>query len=111
MLEGGFVVFENLKPWEETSPAEMSLKQFVRDTFGSRARIAIIPNDHPLYHCFFNFPDGPPIGSEYKIINGRVYFGTYLISKESGSGTASPEFFRTRDTVFYGTNPIKATLP
>ena len=24
-----------------------------------------IPNGHPLYHCFFDFPDGPPMGNDY----------------------------------------------
>jgi hypothetical protein len=24
-----------------------------------------IPNDHPIYHCFFEFADGPPVGADY----------------------------------------------
>jgi hypothetical protein len=73
LLDGGFAVFENLEPWKEGSPGEYSLRQFIQDSLaslGSIVRVAPIPKDHPLYHCFFDFPDGPPIGSEYKTING-----------------------------------------
>jgi hypothetical protein len=24
-----------------------------------------IPNDHGIYHCYFEFPDGPPVGADY----------------------------------------------
>ena len=24
-----------------------------------------IPNDHAIYHCYFDFPDGPPVGADY----------------------------------------------
>ena len=74
LIGGGFAVFENLEPWEEGSPAELSLKQFIRDALGSLARFVPISDDHPLYHCFFEFPEGPPIGSEYQNMNGKVIF-------------------------------------
>jgi hypothetical protein len=35
----------------------------LRDSLGNDAKFQPIPNDHPLYHCFFDF-DGPVQGSE-----------------------------------------------
>jgi len=61
---GGFVVFENLRPWEEFSPGEATLRQLIGDALGSKAQFQPIPNDHPLYHCFVDFDEGPPLGSE-----------------------------------------------
>jgi hypothetical protein len=72
LKNGGFAVFENLQPWLEQSPGEASLRQFIRDALGSEAHFGIIPNDHPIYHCFFEFADGPPLGSEVKTMNGNV---------------------------------------
>jgi len=70
LRNGGFALFDNLTPWEEFSPAEMSMRQFIRDALGSGARFEPIPNDDPLYHCYFDFPDGPPIGSELQFTGG-----------------------------------------
>ncbi len=70
LKNGGFAVFENLSPWLENSPAEASLRQFIIDALGPSAHMEIIPNDHPLYHCFFDFPEGPPQGSEVKALSG-----------------------------------------
>ncbi len=61
---GGFLVLENPTPRTEKSPAEASLKQMVRDALGPAARFKPIPNDHPIYSCFWDFTDGPPQGSE-----------------------------------------------
>jgi hypothetical protein len=36
----------------------------VRDALGSRARFEPLPVSHPLYHCRFDFADGPPQGME-----------------------------------------------
>ncbi len=64
VYSGGFVMFENLKPWLKISPSEASLRQFINDAFGSKARLEIIPNDHPIYHNLFQFEGGPPLGAE-----------------------------------------------
>ncbi|MHB9030310.1 MAG: DUF4159 domain-containing protein, partial [Candidatus Latescibacterota bacterium] len=61
---GGFMVIENPNPLIESGPGEASLKQMIRDSLGRNVRFAPIPKDHPLYHCFFDFNDGPPIGAE-----------------------------------------------
>ena len=61
---GGFMVIENPLPRTEAGPAEAALKQMIRDALGSRAKFQPIPRTHELFHCFFDFNDGPPNGSE-----------------------------------------------
>ncbi len=37
-----------------------------------------IPNDHPLYHCYFDFHDGPPMGNDlYSYQSGNNWWGPY----------------------------------
>ena len=64
LRNGGFAVLENGTPEKEMCPAEASLRQMLRDSLGNDAVFLPIPSDHPLYHCFFDFDDGPPIGGE-----------------------------------------------
>ena len=63
---GGFALLEDLTPWLENSPGEASLRQFIRDALGSGVRFEPIPNDHPLFHSYFDFDDGPPLGAEFQ---------------------------------------------
>jgi hypothetical protein len=62
--DGGFVMFENIASCIPSSPADASFRAFIREVFGSTARVAIIPQDHPVYHSYFDF-DEVPIGNEY----------------------------------------------
>ena len=64
LRKGGFAVLDNGRPEDEFSAAEASLRKMLRDALGSDAKFLPIPNSHPLYHCFFDFDDGPPQGSE-----------------------------------------------
>jgi hypothetical protein len=64
LRKGGFAVFDNGEPDQEYSAAEASLRRAYRDALGSDAKFLPIPNNHGLYHCFFDFNDGPPQGSE-----------------------------------------------
>ena len=64
LLKGGFAVFDNGNPTVEFGAAEASLRMAFRAALGSKANFLPIPNNHPLYHCFFDFNDGPPQGSE-----------------------------------------------
>jgi hypothetical protein len=64
LRKGGFAVIDNGTPSYEFGQAEASLRQMLRDSLGADAKFLPIPNDHPLYHCFFDFNDGPPQGSE-----------------------------------------------
>ncbi|MFC1607059.1 DUF4159 domain-containing protein [Candidatus Latescibacterota bacterium] len=68
LKNGGFAVLDNGAPGYERSQAESSLRQMMRDTLGCHARFLPIPENHPLYHCFFDFDDGPPQGAEATII-------------------------------------------
>lgn len=69
LRNGGFCVCDNGTPAYEFGKAEASLRQALKDALGPDAKFLPIPNDHPLYHCFFDFDDGPPIGSEVAVIN------------------------------------------
>lgn len=64
LRRGGFAVFENGQPQDEFGPGEASLRQAFKDALGKDAKFLPIPNSHPLYHCFFDFDDGPPLGGE-----------------------------------------------
>ncbi|MFC1489947.1 DUF4159 domain-containing protein [Candidatus Latescibacterota bacterium] len=60
---GGFMVLDNPEPVSDMSRGGASLKQMIRDSIPN-ARFQPIPNNHEIYHCFFDFTDGPPNGSE-----------------------------------------------
>ena len=73
LRNGGFALLESLRTdyidpvpimTNDYSQAEASLKQMVKDTLKEDARFLPIPVSHPLYHCFFDFDDGPPEGTE-----------------------------------------------
>ncbi|HDY86506.1 MAG TPA: DUF4159 domain-containing protein [bacterium] len=64
LRKGGFAVLDNGNPQDEFGAAEASLRRMLRDALGNDAKFLPIPNIHPLYHCFFDFDDGPPLGSE-----------------------------------------------
>lgn len=64
LRKGGFAVLDNGTPEREYGAAEASLRQMFRDALGNDAKFLPIPNNHPIYHCFFDFNDGPPQGSE-----------------------------------------------
>jgi len=72
LRKGGFAVLDNGTPTYEFGAAEASLKQMLRDALGSDAKFLPIKNSHPLYHCFEDFDDGPPQGSEVSDVT-RVF--------------------------------------
>jgi hypothetical protein len=63
LRSGGFMLVDNVYPKEEYSPSEASLRKLIKDALGRDARLETIPDDHPIYHSFFDF-DGAPVGSE-----------------------------------------------
>ena len=73
LRSGGFVFAENSTARLEYGPAEASLRKMFKDVLGKDARFQILPNDHPIYHCFFDFDDGPPPGDE--IYSDRIRQG------------------------------------
>jgi len=64
LRKGGFAVLDNGTPSNEFGAAEASLRKMLRDALGADAKFLPIKNSHPLYHCFEDFDDGPPQGSE-----------------------------------------------
>ena len=64
LRKGGFAVLDNGTPTNEFGAAEASLRQMLKDALGADAKFLPIKNSHPLYHCFEDFSDGPPQGSE-----------------------------------------------
>ena len=46
------------------TPFDRQLKSLVKDPLvlgNAGTRWRVIPKDHPLYHCYFDFSDGPPL--------------------------------------------------
>ncbi len=68
LRNGGFVVVDNGTPQYEFGQAEASLRQMLKDALLADAQFLPISNDHPLYHCFFDFDDGPPQGDEIRMV-------------------------------------------
>ncbi len=66
LRKGGFAVIDNGEPKYENGQAEASLRQMLRDALGADAKFQPIDNNHPLYHCFFDFPE-PPQGAEVEM--------------------------------------------
>ncbi|MBA7564825.1 hypothetical protein ES708_06493 [subsurface metagenome] len=75
LRNGGFAVFDNGDPTQEFGQAEASLRQALKDVLGADAKTLPIPNDHPIYHCFFDF-DGPPHGGDLSMLeNSHLHPG------------------------------------
>ncbi|MHB9030465.1 MAG: DUF4159 domain-containing protein [Candidatus Latescibacterota bacterium] len=91
LRNGGFAFLDNGVPEEDYGPAEASLRQMLRDALGSDARLKPIPNDHPLYHCFFDF-DAPPLGAELAL--NLIYYirSGCLCPGSHGSRNRSPVY-------------------
>ncbi len=74
---GGFMVIEDAEPVTEHSMGSASLKQMIRDVIPN-TRFAALSNDHPIYHSFFDFTDGPPQGAELGYFDGmtakKIYY-------------------------------------
>ncbi len=62
MKSGGFILAENARPDLENGPAEVALRELFNDALGRQARWVRLSSDHPVYHAFFDFDDGPPPG-------------------------------------------------
>ncbi len=66
LRRGGFIFADNANPTAEYSQAEASLRKVFRDALRSQGVLQVIPNNHPIYHTFYDF-DGPPVGSELEV--------------------------------------------
>ena len=85
LKNGGFAVLESLRSstqeniwysFEDDYSAEASLKQMMKDVLKKDARFLPIPNSHKLYHCFFDFNDGPPQGIEVDLVRIGTWNGS-----------------------------------
>ena len=66
LLNGGFLFFEGHQ-WR-TLQGEFHLKEFVKSALASQGyqqgvdwEYQLLPNSHPIYHCYYDFTDGPPM--------------------------------------------------
>ena len=57
---------DNSQPQSELSASGASLRKMLVDVIPN-ARFAPIPDNHQIYHSFFDFDDGPPQGSEVNL--------------------------------------------
>ena len=64
LQSGGFIVADNDNPRAEYGPGEASLRDMFKKALGRNARFVPLPNDHPIYHVFFDFNGGPPPGGD-----------------------------------------------
>ena len=63
---GGFMFLDNCQAASDFSASGASLRKILVDVI-TNARFAPVPDNHHLYHCFFDFDDGPPQGTEQNI--------------------------------------------
>ena len=78
LRNGGFMVIENINRSIEVNVAESMFKKVFDGVFIRRVKYAPIRNDHPLYHCFFEFSNGPPRGDESGLQEIRYLEGLFI---------------------------------
>jgi len=64
VAKGGFIIADNGDPYFEIGSVEASFHRMFRQILGSAARPEPLAVSHDLYHTYFPFDDGPPLGSE-----------------------------------------------
>jgi hypothetical protein len=92
LLNGGFLFVNDSygmnKPFREEMARLFPERQIVE-----------VPFDHPIYHCFYDFPNGPPKIHEHDgkpprgyaiILNGRVAL-YFLVESDIGDGWEDPQ--------------------
>ncbi len=92
LLGGGFLFVNDSYGMAKTFLKEM------RSLFPER-EVVELPFDHPIYHCFYDFPKGPPKIHEHDgkpprgysiILNGRVVL-YFLVESDIGDGWEDPQ--------------------
>jgi hypothetical protein len=87
-LVGGGFLFVN-----DSYGMDRSFRKEMAELFPER-EVLEVPFDHPLYHCFYDFPNGPPKIHEHDnkpprgyavILNGRVVL-YFLVESDIGDG-------------------------
>ena len=92
LLGGGFLFVNDSYGMAKTFRKEM------QDLFPER-EVVELPFDHPIYHSFYDFPNGPPKIHEHDgkpprgyaiILNGRVAM-YFLVESDIGDGWEDPQ--------------------
>ncbi|MDF1545477.1 MAG: DUF4159 domain-containing protein [bacterium] len=87
LLAGGFLFVNDSYGMDQNFRAEMS------ELFPER-EVVDIPFEHPIYHCFYDFPNGPPKIHEHDgnpprgyglVVNGRLVL-YFLVESDIGDG-------------------------
>ncbi len=81
LLSGGFLIADTRGPGSgEHRPGITSLRNFIVAAFESQDmnlnrdwRLEKLPKSHPVYHCFFDFNDGPPGGGDVIVQDPILY--------------------------------------
>ena len=60
--KGGLLIIDNGAPGSDPDFIARSFHEMVRKFIGWNWTSRPLPHDHILYHCFFDFSDGPPPG-------------------------------------------------
>ncbi len=70
LRNGGFLFFDDSSDIPmHGSPIDRIARQLIKDALGEDITIEKIPNNHRLYHCFYDF-EGPPSGFDYRFTKG-----------------------------------------
>jgi hypothetical protein len=83
LLSGGFQVVDTVLNGPDR-PGELSLMQMVKGALATQDfkhgrdwDFQLIPHRHAIYHCYYDFPNGPPACGEFwyigKLYNGKIY--------------------------------------
>jgi len=92
LLGGGFLFVNDSYGMAKTFLGEM------QELFPER-QVVEVPFDHPLYHCFYDFPNGPPKIHEHDdkpprghaiVVDGRVVL-FFLVESDIGDGWEDPQ--------------------
>jgi len=88
LLSGGFLMADD--DWAcKGRTGDIALRGMFKDAlaavgyvYGRDWNFERLPNDHPLYHCYFDFDDGPPMGNDlYAYQAGNNYWGPTTMSR------------------------------
>ena len=74
---GGFLFCDNALATSRNSPAEKSFRRMIRETLGEKAEIKPLPDEHDIFHCFFDFEDGAPVMFSGRLINSVPFDGVW----------------------------------
>lgn len=64
LREGGFAFIEDIGRRMRGTPFDQQMRSVLREALGSDAKFFVLPKDHPIYHSYYDFYDGPPLGGD-----------------------------------------------